>query len=144
MEEYKTIEIQNTPEAIGANSGSDYLLSSSIEIGFVLISVILLYILHKCKDRWLFKKLKINYNFTKMFIQDLLNAIKVAVKKEAIDTKHKNNIEVKVLDKVDEELFKKYESILQQKLERSVPKESEQESIDKLEQDVNNTTKVEK
>lgn len=144
MEEYKTIEIQNTPEAIDANSGSDYLLSSSIEIGFVLISVILLYVLHKCKDRWLFKKLKINYNFTKMFIQDLLNAIKVAVKKEAIETKHKNNIEVKVLDKVDEELFKKYESILQQKLERSVPKESEQESIDKLEQDVDNTTKVEK
>ena len=128
MEEYNTIELQNTNESVGANSGSDYLVTSTIEIVFVFISVILLYILYKCKDTWVFRKLKINYRFTRMFIKDILNAIKVAVKKEAIESKHENDIKVKVLDKVDEELFKKYESILKQKLEQSTPKDKENKS----------------
>lgn len=123
METNQTIEVNNTSEVIGAKSGSDYLLSSTIEIAFVITATTLLVVLYKIKDKWLFRKLKLNYNFLKMFITDVMNSVKVATKKEAIEEKHKKNVEVKILDKMDEELFKKYESIINQKLSKNVPED---------------------
>ena len=131
METNQTIEVNNTSEAIGAKSGSDYLLSSAIEIAFVITATTLLVVLYKIKDKWLFKKLKLNYNFLKMFITDVMNSVKVATKKEVIEEKHKKNVEVKILDKMDEELFKKYESIINQKLSKNVP----QDEVKKDQQD---------